>query len=195
MTPEETLPEETPSPDEDTSVSEDTILVDLDALERQLHELEMLKMTVPAMKPTPGYIEHHEVRWLIAITRKLSAELRALRPPPPPKLPSVTDEELRTFVAAFCDGRIFTSAHLSEHEQGSLLGSVFMPLAFGAFEDWSETEIEEIGIIYEYLDQAGPRSVNGRPIFMSFRMLNQTDWKRAVEAIETEKERRKDIPV
>jgi hypothetical protein len=34
---------------------------------------------------------------------------------------------------------------------------------------------DEIGLIYEYLDKAGPRCINGCPIFMSCRIMSKSD--------------------
>jgi len=42
---------------------------------------------------------------------------------------------------------------------------IFMSLALGALADMTEEAINDIGLIYEYWDQAGPRSINGYPIF------------------------------
>ena len=52
---------------------------------------------------------------------------------------------------------------------------VFMPIALGALVELPDDVVNDIGLIYEYLDQAGPMSVNGLPMFMSFKILNQTD--------------------
>jgi len=35
--------------------------------------------------------------------------------------------------------------------------------------------IEGIGMIYEYISEAGPRSINGNPIFYSLKILSKTD--------------------
>lgn len=52
-----------------------------------------------------------------------------------------------------------------------------------------------IGIFYEYYDKAGPRSCNGYPMFMSFRILNRPDWERVWKAYEREAKRREEIEV
>ena len=58
-----------------------------------------------------------------------------------------------------------------------LLSNVFMPLIFGALRDWTEEEVSQIGIIWEYLSAAGPLSVNGQPMFLSCRIMHRDDWK------------------
>lgn len=50
-----------------------------------------------------------------------------------------------------------------------------------------------LGLVWEYLSEAGPRSVNGMPIFMSLRFMHIEDWNRARTAILREEERRKNI--
>lgn len=99
-------------------------------------------------------------------------------------------DELRQFVDDFVSNRIFTSAHLRENDD---IAMVFMPVALGAFSGWSDTGLERIGVLWEYLSQAGPMAINGLPCFFSFHVLNADDWKIAREAILREQERRKNI--
>jgi hypothetical protein len=40
---------------------------------------------------------------------------------------------------------------------------------------YDDSHIQEIGMIFEYYDKAGPRSINGFPCFFSFQILNRTD--------------------
>ena len=95
-------------------------------------------------------------------------------------VPRMTDDELRAFVRGFCDGQIFTSAQCRADED---LPMVFMPLALGALAGVPYDVIATIGCLYESLDKAGPRSINGMPSFFSFRVMHVEDWKRAVVAI------------
>lgn len=55
--------------------------------------------------------------------------------------------------------------------------------------------LSDIGLIYEDLGKAGPRSINGYPIFWSFCILNKSDWERARKAIASELKRREDMEV
>lgn len=107
----------------------------------------------------------------------------------PAALPRLSDDELREFIDAFVSGRIFTSNHVPEGH-GDLIAMVFMPIAFGAV---TPETAEEIGLVYEYLDKAGPRSINGMPIFFSCRLLHKKDWERALPVLKAEHERRKAI--
>lgn len=82
-----------------------------------------------------------------------------------------TDADLKKIAIDLYEGKIFTDRHI----QGSDIQMVFMPIALGAFQNTSEEEIKDIGLIYEYLDQAGPRSINSMPCFFSFKMLSRSE--------------------
>jgi hypothetical protein len=62
-------------------------------------------------------------------------------------------------------------------------------------ERWRQEFISNIGVIYEWMEKAGPRSVNGYPTFFSCRLLHKEDWERAKVAIVREQERRETIEV
>lgn len=87
-------------------------------------------------------------------------------------LPNQADEDLKKLAVDLYEGRIYTDRHLPANQTA---GMVFMPLILGAFADWSDEEKKQVGMIYEYIDKALPRGVNGQPIFGSFRMLNRHD--------------------
>ena len=70
---------------------------------------------------------------------------------------------------------------------------VFMPLAFGACSGWSVDAASQLGIIYEYIDKAMPRAINGMPCFMSMHVMHRDDWARCREAIIREQERRQEV--
>lgn len=53
---------------------------------------------------------------------------------------------------------------------------------------YNEQRVPSIGLIYEYLSEAGPLSINGGPVFMSVRMLNKDDASKVFEYYETYKE-------
>lgn len=107
-------------------------------------------------------------------------------------LPRQSDEKLREFVDDYVSGRIFTTAHLHDSEAG-LIPTIFMPLGLGCFSKVQPDSLKQIGVIYEYLDKAGPRAINGKPMFFSFHMLHIDDWERVKPAIERELDRRKNI--
>lgn len=107
-------------------------------------------------------------------------------------IPRMTDDEIRAFVDDYRCQRVFTSANIRDNQD---LGMVFMCLAFGAFENWPREKLEEIGVVWEYMKEAMPRSMNGYPVFMSLQIMHRDDWKRAVAAIQTEEERRRTMPL
>lgn len=104
--------------------------------------------------------------------------------------PRMSDDELREFVLAWCDGRIWSDRDVDRHT----LLTAFMPIGF---MDWKKYDIGNIGLIYGTIgvDRTLQRSVNGCPIFASCRLMHKEDWARAVPAIEAELERRKTIKV
>jgi len=86
----------------------------------------------------------------------------------------------------------------------NLLPTVFMPIGFGCFDmpgevveksrlfevdsdddiatiraDW----LRNVGALYEYMDKAAPRSINGYPCFFSCEVLHTDDWKRVHAAV------------
>jgi hypothetical protein len=103
----------------------------------------------------------------------------------------MTKEGLREFVMGLCDGRIFSSMQIPMVDWESSLHLVFMPLAFGVTKDMSEEDISQIGGVWEWLSEAGPRSINGYPSFFSCRFLHKDDLEIARKAYEREMERRK----
>lgn len=52
------------------------------------------------------------------------------------------------------------------------LAMVFMPLALGGLAGW---DLEKIGLVFEEISKAGPRSINGRPCFFSCQFLHIDD--------------------
>jgi hypothetical protein len=108
------------------------------------------------------------------------------------KLPKMSDEDLRKFVDDYCSNRIFTSNELQNSEI-DLLQMIFLPLSLGCLSKLQPDSLKQVGCIWEYYDKAGPRSINGKPMFMSMNLMHIDDWKRAVTAIEKEEKRRENI--
>jgi hypothetical protein len=59
----------------------------------------------------------------------------------------------------------------------------------------TELYLANLGIVYEYYNKGGPRSVDGFPTFGSCRLLHKLDWQRAQKAIDRELARRKEIEI
>lgn len=100
-------------------------------------------------------------------------------------IPRLLEEELIKFIDDFSNGLIFTSNQVKDT---SSLSMVFMPLMMYKF---SESQINDIGIIYAYLHTAGPRYINGYPIFMSASFLHKEDWAIAVKFLQEHEAQKK----
>lgn len=98
-----------------------------------------------------------------------------------------TDEEIRQLAVDAEGGLVFTDRHINKNEDPGILGSVFMPLAFmdgGQKKSFQEDVASgKIGLIYEEMEKAMPRSINGYPIFMSMKYLSKDEADRFFEAI------------
>jgi hypothetical protein len=88
------------------------------------------------------------------------------------KVQNRPDSELRKMAVDMYHNRIFTDRHIPEHSQ-DLIGSIFMPLLF-LKEDEREF-LKDVGMIYAPMSEAGPRCINGFPMFTSMGYLNQHD--------------------
>jgi hypothetical protein len=84
-------------------------------------------------------------------------------------------EDLKQLAKDIWAGTVFTDRHIQDF---NIVPMVFMPLALGAIGDLSEEDAKDVGMIYEYLSEAGPRSINGYPMFTSCRLLNKDDTKK-----------------
>jgi len=89
----------------------------------------------------------------------------------PHKIKSVPSETIKEVARGIATGQVFTDRHVPEHERNNL-PMIFMPIALGAMND---VDLKSLGLLYENLSEALPRSVNGMPIFGSFKMLNKKD--------------------
>lgn len=81
------------------------------------------------------------------------------------------DEELRQIGKDLYEGKIFTDRHCREANE---IPMVFMVLALTPPDQINEL-LEKLGenpMIFEYMDKAGPRSVNGLPTFLSMQTLS-----------------------
>lgn len=106
-------------------------------------------------------------------------------------LPRMDDDEIREFVDALMAGQLFTSEQVKNEGD---IPMVFMPLMLGASEHL-EPIIDDIGCLYEYMDKAAPRGINGQPIFYSFNVLHKDDWAVVLDTLKYEETRRQTMPV
>lgn len=93
-----------------------------------------------------------------------------------------TDDELKELCRdvyarhVFMDWMIWADKpDMTPDRIASDLRMVFMPLALVTADQAKEISEMDVAIIYEYMDRAGPQSVNGYPCFMSMRTLTEAD--------------------
>jgi hypothetical protein len=82
-------------------------------------------------------------------------------------------QDIKALALDIQEGRVFGSWHLKKTDEW-LLSSIFLPLMF--LEPEQVEEMAEVAHIFEYIDRAGPRSINGYPAFMSFHRISHTEW-------------------
>ena len=85
-----------------------------------------------------------------------------------------TEEELKQITVDLFHGKIFTDRHCRRPQDVMM---VFMPLGLMEPKAFRKLQKDSPGMIFEYLDKASPRSVNGMPGFFSCQMLSQEDTK------------------
>jgi len=70
---------------------------------------------------------------------------------------------------------VFTSTMICESDLPNLLSMIFLPLALMGSEQMEHLMASEPVVFYEYYSKAGPRGINGYPMFFSFRSLNRAE--------------------
>lgn len=93
-------------------------------------------------------------------------------------LAPLTEKEIADLANDLYRCMIFTDRHVQRPED---VPSVFMPLIFMKKDDIEKLKANPPGMIYEYFSEAGPRSINGMPMFMSFRMIGIEDTAKVME--------------
>lgn len=94
------------------------------------------------------------------------------------KYGQLTNDEIKQLAEDMYKGLIFTDKHLRAKEE---LSMVFLPFVFMGKEFIDELNENPPGMIYEYMDKAGPMAVNGMPIFLSLKMTSIDDTKKIFE--------------
>lgn len=82
------------------------------------------------------------------------------------------DADLKQIAMDLHDGKIFCDRQVNSPDD---LSRVFMVIALGGFAGVPKEELKNIGLIFEYVDKAGTRSINGMPCFLSMQLLSQSD--------------------
>lgn len=84
--------------------------------------------------------------------------------------PHLSDDEIKKIAIDFYHNKIFSSIHIMQNYGADMLKMVFVPILF-----LRPKNVEDIGMIYEYYSKAGPRAINGCPIFMSMKIMHNDD--------------------
>jgi hypothetical protein len=94
------------------------------------------------------------------------------------KYVSMTDQEIKTLAEDIYKGMVFTDRHVDRQED---ISSIFMPLMLMGKDLIDGLQKNPPGMIYEYMERAEPRTINGMPIFMSFKMVSVGDTKKVFD--------------
>lgn len=86
-----------------------------------------------------------------------------------------TDEELKQLAEEMYRGEIFCDRHVNRPQDVEM---VFMPIALMDNRGRAALRRRKVNFVYEYMSQAGPRSINGNPTFMTCRVLTEPETKR-----------------
>lgn len=91
-----------------------------------------------------------------------------------------TDDEIKQLALDVLGNVVFTSDHVRSPEEVTM---VFMILPLMLPEQIEELAQNKISLFYEAYKKAGPKGINGYPMFFSCNMLNDTDHKRLREKL------------
>lgn len=94
------------------------------------------------------------------------------------KRPDLTDAELRELALQIRAGSVFTDRSIREAELEQMMPMIFMPLGLMSKEELARLIEDEPYMLYEHISAAGPRSMNGYPMFFSFRYLRKSEVER-----------------
>lgn len=90
----------------------------------------------------------------------------------------MTDQEIKQLAEDMYKGLIFTDRHIQIRSD---IPAVFMALALMGKELADELQKNPPGMIYEYMNKAGPMAINGMPMFLSFKLASIEDTKKVFE--------------
>jgi hypothetical protein len=101
---------------------------------------------------------------------------------PPPSLVYTrkSDDEIKQLALDVALGKVFGSWMLDHEDEASMC---FVVLMLCGPREHAQLRAAGVTAVYEYLDKAGPRTVNGLPSFLSMQLLNQEDQGRLAGAV------------
>lgn len=95
-----------------------------------------------------------------------------------------TPKELKEIAVGIVEGNIFSSLSIPPGEADNLIHLIFMPLIFLTDEQREELIAKKPAVIFAHLKDAGPRAVNGYPIFMNMEVLGREEADQLVKYME-----------
>jgi hypothetical protein len=104
-----------------------------------------------------------------------------------------TEEELGKIAVDLYKGLIFSSQDKRLVDKPEAIATVFLPLIFFKPEDRDKFFAQKPTMIFEYLDKAGPRIINGLPGFFSFQWLDEEEATRVLKIYTKLKEAEKKV--
>lgn len=94
---------------------------------------------------------------------------------PKSTLPQLSDEEIKNLALGIFRNEIFTDRHVGERDL-QLLSTIFMPLGFMDRKQKLDLQRKSRpGIFYASMANAGPRAINGYPMFFEVGMASTED--------------------
>ena len=91
----------------------------------------------------------------------------------------MTDKEAKQLAIDIHEGRVFGTWSIDPDHAERMIPTIFMPVAMGA------PVPEGTAHLYQYMDKANSRSVNGYPTFFSFELMDAETHRRVGKHIET----------
>ena len=102
-------------------------------------------------------------------------------------------EELKQLAIDMQAGKVFTDRHIRPNDIPRMMTMVFPILLFMDGEARQGMIDDGVAVVYEYMDKASPRAVNGYPIFFSCGTLTAVEWDTIVDMIERIEEALKNV--
>jgi hypothetical protein len=84
----------------------------------------------------------------------------------------VTNQEIKALAREWCEGRILFSTQVPKE----IISMVFMPIIFLNEEQRQELIAENVFAFYGKMADAGPRGINGYPIFWTMYRISEDDY-------------------
>lgn len=103
---------------------------------------------------------------------------------------SVTDEQIQEIALGLHRRQIFCDRHIPQPQWEDMVPSVFLTIGLGGF---GNVDVTTLGLVWEHLDKAGPRSINGFPMFFSCNLLNKEDAEKVMVIVRRLKEAEKAV--